>query len=117
MTQSDTGNFDSLPSDMFYFVFSLKDCDFDSDCAIGFICYERDSDNGSVPTCVGNANLIGTGTDDFCIPRPRSNQLISVFENEVGADVAGGGVYPIPFCAGDCDTGKYCATSTETRFV
>mmetsp|Transcript_20978 Transcript_20978/g.51558 ORF Transcript_20978/g.51558 Transcript_20978/m.51558 type:complete len:269 (+) Transcript_20978:914-1720(+) len=87
------------------------DCDFDSDCEIGLICYERERDSGNVPRCVGNANLIGFGNDDFCIPRPSSNFLISVFENEVGGDVAGGGQYPIPRCAGDCDTDADCQGS------
>ena len=83
------------------------DCDFDSDCEIGLICYEREGgDNGRIPTCVGNANTIGFGNDDFCIPRPSSNTLISVYENEVGGDTAGGGIFPIPRCAGDCDSGE-----------
>ena len=84
------------------------DCDFDSDCGIGLVCYQREAggDSGAVPTCVGNANIIGFGDDDFCIPRPSSNTLMSVFENDVGAAVGGGGVYPIPRCAGDCDSGE-----------
>ena len=89
---------------------SDTDCDFDSDCAIGHVCYERNAgDSGNVPTCVGNANTIGFANDDYCIPRPRSNTLISVFENEAdGGGIADGGIYPIPFCAGDCDDGESC---------
>ncbi|CAJ1965916.1 unnamed protein product [Cylindrotheca closterium] len=94
----------------YYELFQCEgDCDFDSDCAIGFICFEREGGgSGSVPRCVGNANVIGFGNDDFCIPRPRTDTLMSVYENEVGGDVAGGGVYPIPRCAGDCDVDADC---------
>ena len=93
---------------MFFFCHHCSiDCDFDSDCEFGLICYEREgNDNGNVPSCVGNANTVGFGNDDYCIPRPSSNTLMSVFENEDGGNVAGGGVYPIPRCAGDCDSGE-----------
>ena len=94
------------------------DCDWDSDCKIGYICYEREGgDSGNVPTCIGNANTVGFGNDDFCIPRPTPDTLMSVFENEDGSGgLADGGIYPIPKCAGDCDSGEWIERQKDKNF-
>jgi len=93
------------------------DCDFDADCDIGLVCFQREgNDSGSVPSCIGNANTVGTGSDDFCIPRPSANTLISVYDNIEGGDAAAGGLYPIPSCAGDCDIDADCQGSLTCFF-
>lgn len=80
------------------------DCDYDSDCAIGMVCFQRQYlDSGVVPDCLGDANQLGTGADDFCIPRPSNNYLASVYDDREGADL---GTYPMGQCQGDCDSGK-----------
>lgn len=82
------------------------DCDFDSDCAIGLVCFFRglgDGTEGAVPGCIGDAEDVENGDEDFCIPRPTPNTLSSVYD-----DIDGGvnGQRPIGLCSGDCDTGK-----------
>lgn len=82
------------------------DCDFDSDCAIGLVCFfreEGDGSGGAVPGCIGNAEEIETGDEDFCIARPTPNTLTSVYDDEDGGV---NGQFPIGFCSGDCDEGK-----------
>ncbi|KAL3935709.1 MAG: hypothetical protein SGBAC_008824 [Bacillariaceae sp.] len=84
------------------------DCDFDSDCDLGLACFQRDAgDDGIIPGCAGNANDLGTGSEDFCIKRPSDTYLISAFDD---IDFAEDGLYPLPNCAGDCDTDVDCAT-------
>lgn len=80
----------------------FQDCDFDSDCLLGLVCYQRGNlDGPDVPGCVGDASSIATGGEDFCIERPTSNWLNIVydFEDDIGT-------YPIGRCSADCETGK-----------
>lgn len=77
---------------------------FETDCDLGLACFQRDAgDDGIIPGCAGNANDLGTGSEDFCIKRPSDTYLISAFDD---IDFAEDGLYPLPNCAGDCDTGK-----------
>lgn len=77
---------------------------FNVDCANGLVCFQRDfGDEGAVPGCLGTANDLGSGSDDFCVPRPSGNYLASVYDDLEGANV---GIYPIGFCQGDCDLGE-----------
>ena len=66
--------------------------------------------DGSVPGCTGNANDLGTGSEDFCIVRPSDTFLVSWFDDVEFADF---GIYPLPNCAGDCDTGKKIEASIQ----
>jgi hypothetical protein len=80
------------------------DCDYDSDCAIGLVCFfreEGDGTEGAVPSCLGDAEEVETGSEDFCITR-LPNTLSSVYDDD-GEGV--NGQYPIGSCSGDCDTG------------
>jgi hypothetical protein len=79
------------------------DCDYDSDCALGLVCYRRGSGvGGDVPGCDGDATKVGTGAEDYCIVRPTSNTLNIAYDYE--DDI---GTYPIGACSADCDTGTY----------
>lgn len=74
------------------------------DCGIGMVCWQRDrGDSGKVPSCSGNANAFGTGADDYCVIRPSSTYLSTVYDHHSDAE---GGVFPIGLCSGDCDFGK-----------
>jgi hypothetical protein len=83
------------------------DCDYDSDCALGLVCYRRGSGvGGDVPGCDGDATKVGTGAEDYCIVRPTSNTLNIAYDYE--DDI---GTYPIGACSADCDTDEDCAGS------
>jgi hypothetical protein len=80
----------------------LADCDYDSDCVLGLVCFQRGyDDGGDVPGCDGDATNIASGVEDFCVKRPASNWLNIVYDYE--DDI---GTYPIGFCSGDCESGK-----------
>ena len=68
------------------------------------MCYQRDAgDSGDVPSCTGNANSLGTGAEDYCIIRPSSTFLSSVYDH---FEESNEGKFPIGLCSGDCDFGK-----------
>ena len=95
--------------------FDNKDCDFDSDCDIGLACFQRSAgDDGVVPGCSGNANDIATGSEDFCMKRPSDNYLISAFDDIQDADF---GLYPLPNCAGDCDSGRFLIVCLSIHII
>lgn len=81
----------------------FADCDYDSDCGFGLVCFRRGlGDPGGIPGCDGDAMTFGTGGEDYCISPPTENTLVIVydFEDDIGT-------YPVGRCQGDCDTGKY----------
>ncbi|KAL3935708.1 MAG: hypothetical protein SGBAC_008823 [Bacillariaceae sp.] len=75
------------------------DCDDDSDCKFGLICFFRDVGTVSVPGCQGNADETGDGFDDFCIKPPTANTLVLVGDEDLPASA-----FPLGKCQGDCDT-------------
>eukprot|EP00980_Cylindrotheca_fusiformis_P016491 scaffold4914_cov108-Cylindrotheca_fusiformis.AAC.3 len=79
------------------------DCDDDTDCGFGLICFERDLGQQSVPGCLGNADSFGDGTDDFCIKPLTDNTLVIVGDEGFPLDV-----YPLGLCEGDCDDDADC---------
>lgn len=53
---------------------------------------------GSVPGCKGDANFLGFGDDDFCIPPPTPDTLVIVGDEAVPASA---------FPMGACQGGEY----------
>ena len=81
---------------LFYTV--LLDCDDDSDCEFGLICFQRDLGTSDVPGCLGNADQVGDGFDDFCIKPQTEDTLIIVGDEGIPASA-----FPLGKCKGDCD--------------
>jgi len=81
------------------------DCDEDTDCQDGLICYQRDFEPRTVPGCTGDAFQIGNGDDDFCI-QASSNTL-----NYRGDNGQPANAFPLGACQGDCDDDSECAGS------
>eukprot|EP00980_Cylindrotheca_fusiformis_P016492 scaffold4914_cov108-Cylindrotheca_fusiformis.AAC.4 len=86
------------------------DCDFDSDCELGLVCYFREAGVSAVPGCGGDANQIGTGEDDFCIERPSDSYLVILADDDLP------GNFPLPSCAGDCDADEDCQDGLSCFF-
>ncbi|CAJ1965923.1 unnamed protein product [Cylindrotheca closterium] len=79
------------------------DCDFDSDCELGLVCFFRSfGDGGHVPGCSGNADGIASRNEDFCIKPPTENYLVILGDDDHSE------AYPLPACAGDCDEDVDC---------
>jgi hypothetical protein len=78
-------------------LFFLKDCDGDTDCAFGLICFQRDLGEKDVPGCSGDADLVGDGFDDFCIKPQTANTLVVVGDEDIPASA---------FPLGECQGGK-----------
>ena len=57
-----------------------------------------------MPGCQGDANLIGSGSDDFCI---RLSDLEFVGNNGNPPEA-----FPLQKCQSDCDNNAECAVST-----
>lgn len=85
---------------------TFKDCDRDSDCNFGLICYERDIGQSIVPGCSGDADQIAYGKFDFCVQRPTKTTLILLADAE---DDESWGAYPLGLCQGDCRDDNDCA--------
>jgi len=86
--------------------FSLQkcqgDCDSDGDCDYDLVCFQRDS-GPDVPGCNGNADELGGGDEDYCVPPPTDDTLVIV-----GDDGDGWSTFPMLACMGDCDTDAEC---------
>lgn len=76
------------------------DCDGDSECAVGLVCYQRDGPDGAsrVPGCSGAA----TDDWDYCIPGVSTSTSPLV-------EVALNGASNLGVCQGDCDSDRECA--------
>ena len=83
---------------MLFYLFE-KDCDDDSDCSLGLICFQRDQGTTDVPGCLGNADQVGDGFDDFCI-KPQTDDTLVIAGDEGFPTSA----FPLQRCQGDCDT-------------
>lgn len=85
------------------------DCDSDTDCSYGLVCYVRDPDNLSkeVPGCTGNANKVRGGSHDFCIEPPDSNTLVVVGQNVLPDS--------LKECQGDCNSDEECKNGLKCR--
>lgn len=76
----------------------LLDCDDDSDCEFGLICFQRDIETVDVPGCLGDAATVGDGFDDFCIKPQTDDTLVIVGDEGIPASS-----FPLGKCQGDCD--------------
>lgn len=81
------------------------DCDEDTDCQNGLVCFQRGFEPRAVPGCSGDAFQIGNGDDDFCI-QASSNTLNFRGDNGQPANA-----FPLGNCQGDCDSDEECAGS------
>jgi len=79
------------------------DCDEDTDCLNGLVCFQRDFEPRTVPGCTGDAFQIGNGDDDFCI-QASANTL-----NYRGDNGQPANAFPLGNCQGDCDDDSECA--------
>jgi hypothetical protein len=75
------------------------DCDDDSDCDWGLVCYQRVNNKDPVPRCSGT----GVKNWDYC-HTPELNQLVSYGNNGEPQEN-----YPLHECQGDCDYDYDCA--------
>lgn len=99
--------FDSVLQNLHsFFYFASKDCDSDADCEIGLVCFFRDQGTQDVPGCIGNADLIGNGDDDFCIRPPTPDTLVIRGDDDENDVKFPDGAFPLGSCEGDCDAGK-----------
>ena len=76
---------------------SPGDCDDSFDCAYGLICYQRSSDELSVPGCDG----IPTDSTDYCTYPWMVDQLVAVGNNNLAEK--------LDVCQGDCDEVRFLA--------
>jgi hypothetical protein len=93
---TDAGN-NWLPADLFPLGECQGDCDDDSECALGLICYQRYGDE-PVPYCSGP----GSTRWDYCA-RPLPNQLVVKANYGQPPDS-----YPLKECQADCDYDYDC---------
>jgi hypothetical protein len=84
----------------------ILDCDSDADCQLGLVCFFREAGTSDVPGCIGNANLINQGDDDFCILPPSPNTLVIRGDDTDDGTKFPAGAFPLGECEGDCDSGK-----------
>ncbi|CAJ1897025.1 unnamed protein product [Cylindrotheca closterium] len=70
----------------------MGDCDEDSDCGPGLMCFQRNAYE-SVPGCFGGAN--DESRTDYCIPVELPHLVISE-------------TFPLGLCEGDCDSNDDC---------
>mmetsp|Transcript_9057 Transcript_9057/g.18200 ORF Transcript_9057/g.18200 Transcript_9057/m.18200 type:complete len:840 (+) Transcript_9057:96-2615(+) len=85
------------PSEVFPLAACEGDCDNDSDCASGLICFQRDG-LSEVPGCSG----VGIDSKDYCI-YPESGYLVYRGNNIFGPDNL------LKECEGDCDNDGDCS--------
>jgi len=78
------------------------DCDFDSECAVGLVCFTEET--GAVPGCAGDPTALASGSYNFCIERPSPTYLAFVYNEDIISD----GIYPMGLCQGDCDEDADC---------
>lgn len=76
------------------------DCDSNADCEGDLVCYQRSRGSVSVPGCMGNANEIGDGGEDFCIVASAPFAALSL---------VGNGLDGLEVCQADCDRDSDCA--------
>lgn len=69
--------------------------------AFGLVCLQRNRGTSSISGCSGNADLLGTGEEDYCVP-PSANQLVIVGDDINGVQTPSG-VFPLQRCQGDCN--------------
>ncbi|CAJ1965677.1 unnamed protein product [Cylindrotheca closterium] len=91
-----------LPQSAFPLGLCQGDCDDDSDCEHGLICFQRDS-NVAVPGCSGG--LDDASLSDYCI-RPSSSPAVPL--NLVGNNGIPASAFPLGLCQGDCDDDSNC---------
>lgn len=75
----------------------FQDCDGDTDCNFGLICFQRSLGEKAVPGCSGDADFVGDGFDDFCI-QPADLFTLVVIGDE--------GIPATAFPLGQCQGGK-----------
>ena len=82
------------PSSVFPLGLCQGDCDDDSECAAGLVCFDRNSGD-SVPGCGGTPE----GDKDYCVRKEDvPPELTDVGDNYDPPDV-----FPLGLCEGDCD--------------
>ncbi|CAJ1964753.1 unnamed protein product [Cylindrotheca closterium] len=89
------------------------DCNADTDCAFGLVCQQRNRGTSSISGCSGNADLIGTGNENYCVP-PSGNRLVIVGDDINGVQTPAG-VFPLQRCQGDCNNDDDCAGNLVCR--
>ena len=80
------------------------DCDVDSDCSGGLVCFQRSSTEDparDIPGCQGE--YVGVDSNDYCYARPSPNYL-----HYIGNDLP---TSSYGLCEGDCDTDDDCIGS------
>eukprot|EP00980_Cylindrotheca_fusiformis_P009773 scaffold2155_cov96-Cylindrotheca_fusiformis.AAC.4 len=98
----------------FFFGPCEGDCDTDADCELGLVCFQRDAGVANVPGCVGNANLINNGNEDYCIfPQTDDRLVIRGDDDDNGVKF---GTFPLGLCEGDCDSVPGCIGSGGRGF-
>lgn len=103
------------------------DCDLDSHCDRGLVCFQKTVPFTAVPGCEGGEN--DASRTDYCIqdpggnplpthrptprpqstPRPTSKPADSGMIHYLGNDGNPASVFPLPVCGGDCDGDNDCA--------
>ncbi|CAJ1937776.1 unnamed protein product [Cylindrotheca closterium] len=83
-------------SDMKPLSMCMGDCDDDTDCGPGLMCFQRNQ-NTPVPGCSGG--LEDNSNSDYCIPIKLPSLAIITDTNKL----------PLGLCEGDCDTNDDCA--------
>ena len=82
------------PSSVFPLGQCQGDCDTDSECAVGLVCFQR-SMGQAVPGCRGTPD----GSTDYCVRREDLPPTLT----DVGDNFDPRNVFPLGRCEGDCD--------------
>jgi hypothetical protein len=54
------------------------DCDYDAECGLGLIYFQRDSGTSDVPGCSDNTDEVNDGLDDFCAKPQTADRVVII---------------------------------------
>jgi hypothetical protein len=106
---------EALPIRSFPLLLCEGDCDSDSDCAAGLVCFQR-SGTENVPGCLGAgqsgkdycysaSSIVPTPATSMPIQAPSSNFKTLRIDGDNGTPMT---AFPLPECSGDCDSDYDC---------
>jgi len=100
------GSMENMPSGQTKLGECEGDCDKDSDCASGLVCFQRDSSSDVPPGCKAGGSG-DKGTHDYCAALTRPFPLVNLGGSK---ENMAPGQKKLRECEGDCDKDSDCAS-------